>query len=147
MFQSLNRAPKTYDVSLQHVIVRAEAADTSGVCAVLEMHHPANFGPPLHTHSREDEGFFILEGKYIFRIGDIEKTLVAGQFVMAARGVAHSFCSLGPEVGKMLVYLTPAGGELYFEEMSRFQLDDPERDVKCDALNLKYGITILGKGV
>jgi len=138
---------KSYNVSRQHVVVRAEAADTNGVCAVLEMHHPVDFGPPLHVHSCEDEGFFILEGNYLFRLGDSDRTLEPGEFVMAQRGVVHSFRNLGPATGKILVYLTPAGGESYFEEMSRISMEDPERGQKCQALDAKYGITILGKGV
>ena len=147
MFETRKPTPKTYDVSRQHVIVRAESADTNKVCAVLEMHHPIDFGPPLHVHTQEDEGFFILEGRYRFRIGDTERIVSAGEFVMAQRNVPHAFRSLGPDLGKMLVYLTPAGAESYFEEMSRILMDDPERGAKCSELDAKYGITILGRGV
>ncbi|MBX7144574.1 MAG: cupin domain-containing protein [Oligoflexia bacterium] len=134
--------PISYNVGRQHVIVRATGADTSGVCALLEMHHPADCGPPLHWHAHEDEGFYVLAGKYQFWVGDKQLTVVPGDFVMAKREVPHSFRSLGPELGKMLVYFTPAGCERYFEEMSAVPLDDPQRDSKCEALDRKYGITI-----
>ncbi len=135
--------PKSYTISLQHVIVRAESTDTNGICAVLEMHHPPNFGPPLHVHTHEDEGFLVTQGIYRFTVGEVERTLQAGEFIMAPRTVPHSFRCAGPEQGRMLVYLTPAGGEAYFEEMSRIAMDDPERRSKCQLLDRKYGIKIL----
>jgi mannose-6-phosphate isomerase-like protein (cupin superfamily) len=137
---------KTFTVGKQHVIVRAESADTNGVCAVLEMHHPPETGPPLHVHQHEAEGFFVLEGRYRFTLFTPEKEVrevSSGDFVMASRGIPHSFRSLGPELGKLLVYFTPAGAEAYFEESSQISLDDPDRKAKCKALNQRFGITIV----
>jgi mannose-6-phosphate isomerase-like protein (cupin superfamily) len=137
---------KTFTVGRQDVIVKAGAQDTGGVCAVLEMHHPPEVGPPLHVHKHEDEGFYILEGHYQFTLFTPDKQtreVSAGDFVMAAKGVAHSFRSLGPETGKMLVYFTPAGVEAYFEASSRILPDDPERKAKCQELNRRFGIAIV----
>lgn len=82
---------KSFNIGSQHVIVRAEAKDTNGICAVLEMHHPPVSGPPLHVHSLEDEGFYVLEGKYQFTLRETETILGPGEFIMAARGVPHKF--------------------------------------------------------
>jgi hypothetical protein len=35
-------------------------ADTGGAYAVQQQATPPGGGPPLHRHSREDEGFFVL---------------------------------------------------------------------------------------
>jgi quercetin dioxygenase-like cupin family protein len=137
---------KTFTVGKQHVIVRAEAADTGGVCAVLETHHPPETGPPLHVHQHEDEGFFVLAGRYRFTLFTPDKQVrevVPGDFVMATRGVAHSFRSLGPELGKLLVYFTPGGAEAYFEESSQIPRDDPNRKEKCQELDRRFGITMM----
>ena len=125
---------KSFTVGKQFVIVRAGSADTNGVCAVLEMHHPPETGPPLHVHQYEDEGFFVLEGHYRFTLFGPEKQVREvgpGDFVMAAKTVAHSFRSLGPEIGKLLVYFTPAGAEAYFEANSQIPQYDPDRKAKC----------------
>lgn len=137
---------KTFTVGKQEVIVRAGAEDTGGVCAVLEMRHPPETGPPLHVHEHEEEGFYILEGRYRFTLFNPDKQtreVGAGDFVMAARGVAHSFRSLGPETGKMLVYFTPAGAEAYFEASSLIPPDDPDRKARCQDLDRRFGMTII----
>ena len=138
-------ALSTFNIGNQHVIVRASTSTTGGVCSVLEMHHPIDVGPPLHRHAREDEGFYILQGRYYFCIGETTQTLLPGDFMMAPRGVVHGFRSLGPDLGKMLVYFTPAGCDGYFEEMSRIALDDPHRGEKCARLDERYGITIVAR--
>src|SRR5262249_62020325 len=50
-------------------------ADTGGAYAVQQQATQPGGGPALHRHSREDEGFFVLEGEYEFRVG--EQTLRA----------------------------------------------------------------------
>ena len=138
----MSNHPKRYNVGTQHVIVRATASDTKGLCSVLEMHHPESSGPPLHYHKNEDEGFYVLEGRYQFTLGDETKTLGPGQFIMAPKDTPHSFKSLGPGLSKLLVYFTPGGVESYFEEMSLISINDWERGEKCATLDLKYGIVM-----
>jgi quercetin dioxygenase-like cupin family protein len=104
---------KVYKVKTQTVIVRAEAADTGGICSVLEMHHPPETGAPIHVHENEDEEFFVLEGCYRFLVGSQRVEIEQGSFIMAPRGVPHGFRCLGPQEGKVLVYFTPAGAEGY----------------------------------
>src|SRR2546430_9896626 len=45
---------------------KAGATDGVGGVAFLDQLAPAGFGPPLHVHRREDEGFYILEGEVDF---------------------------------------------------------------------------------
>jgi quercetin dioxygenase-like cupin family protein len=110
------------------------------------MHHPPEAGPPLHVHKFEDEGFYILEGRYRFTLFTPEKQVTEagpGNFVMAVRGVSHSFRSLGPGIGKMLVYFAPGGAEGYFEAGSQISPDDPDRRTKREELDRKYGIALV----
>ena len=43
----------------------ATGADTNGKYAMWEAIVPPGGGPPPHVHSREEEGFYILEGEII----------------------------------------------------------------------------------
>ncbi len=135
---------KTYSISKQFVIVRAESADTQGICSLLEMHHPPDFGPPVHYHLKEDEGFYVLEGRYRFRLGEKTLEVGPGDFVLAPREVPHAFRSLGPETGKLLVSFTPGGAERYFELMSQISMEDPDRMKKCQELDREFGMVIIG---
>src|SRR6202046_3719401 len=53
----------------------ATGEDTNGKYALWEALVPPGGGPPPHVHSREEEGFYILEGEITFTIG--EKGVVA----------------------------------------------------------------------
>ncbi len=53
----------------------ATGTDTNGKYAMWEAIVPPGGGPPPHVHSREEEGFYILEGEITFQIG--EKRVVA----------------------------------------------------------------------
>ncbi len=56
--------------------IKVRAADTEGALGLVEGQFPAGFGPPLHIHRREDEGFYVIDGEIRFRQGDNE--FVAG---------------------------------------------------------------------
>ena len=45
-------------------------------------------GTPLHTHAVADEGFYVLEGTFGFRVGEETVEAAAGAFVFAPKGVS-----------------------------------------------------------
>ncbi|AUX80060.1 cupin domain-containing protein [Sinorhizobium fredii] len=61
-----------------------------GICMV-EHQMPYGDSPPLHVHRREDEVFHILEGRMRFHIDGRERIAVAGDTVVAPKGLAHTF--------------------------------------------------------
>jgi mannose-6-phosphate isomerase-like protein (cupin superfamily) len=48
----------------------ATGEETNGKYAMWEAIVPPGGGPPPHVHSREEEGFYILEGEITIQIGD-----------------------------------------------------------------------------
>ena len=77
---------------------------------------PPGGGPPPHVHTREEEGFFILEGEITFQIGDQTIVATAGMFANMPVGVAHSFKNESDHPARMVVTLAPAGLEKMFLE-------------------------------
>jgi quercetin dioxygenase-like cupin family protein len=49
----------------------ATGEDTKGKYALWEVIVPPSGGPPAHVHSREEEGFYMLEGEITFQIGGL----------------------------------------------------------------------------
>src|SRR6516225_7366043 len=45
-------------------------SETAGGLVVLEGVAQPKSGPPLHVHHREDEAFYVVEGKFLFEYGD-----------------------------------------------------------------------------
>ena len=56
----------------------ATGEDTNGKYAMWEAIVPPGGGPPPHVHSREEEGFYILEGEITFMVGEQRVVATAG---------------------------------------------------------------------
>ena len=94
----------------------ATGDDTNGKYALLEATVPPGGGPPPHVHSREEEGFYILEGEITFTMGDKRLVASAGMFANMPVGTPHSFKNESDKPAKMLISVAPAGLEkMYFE--------------------------------
>ena len=62
-----------------------------GEHSVLEMVAPPADQPPLHVHHDSDEGFYVLEGEAMFWVGDVERRLGPGEFVLGPKGIPHTY--------------------------------------------------------
>ena len=95
----------------------AEGKDTDGAYALAEQLTPRGVEPPPHTHHREDEAYYVLEGEMSFRIGGQSIEASAGEWVYMPRGVEHSF-QVKTSTAKALLVVTPAGIEEAFRRIS-----------------------------
>src|SRR5262249_57472549 len=89
----------------------AVGEDTDGRYALWEAIVPPGGGPPLHVHSREEEGFYVLEGEITFIIGDKRLVASAGMFANMTVGTTHSFKNESSKPAKMRIPVSPAGLE------------------------------------
>jgi quercetin dioxygenase-like cupin family protein len=89
----------------------ATGDDTSGKYMLLEAIVPPDGGPPPHVHSREEEGFYILEGEMTFQVGDQRIVASAGTFANLPVGTQHSFKNESDRPARMLIFVAPAGLE------------------------------------
>ena len=95
----------------------ATGKDTNGKFTLFEAKGIPGMEPPPHTHTREDESFYILEGTLLFTIGGEEFLAEAGDYVYMPRNVPHQFKVLSPAF-RCISIITPAGLEDYFEPLS-----------------------------
>ena len=65
--------------------LKVKTQETRGAYSVLESVVQPSTGPEPHRHSREDEGFYILEGQYEFRVGT--QVIKAGRVTFYSRRV------------------------------------------------------------
>jgi mannose-6-phosphate isomerase-like protein (cupin superfamily) len=90
--------------------IKATAADTGGLCTIVEVTGGAGYEAPLHVHHREDEGFWVLEGSVAIEVGPTTIEAGAGDYAFGPRGVPHRF-KVGGAGCRMLFILTPGGLE------------------------------------
>jgi quercetin dioxygenase-like cupin family protein len=94
----------------------ATGDDTNGKYAIWEAIVPPGGGPPPHVHSREEEGFYILEGEIVLQIGDKRTVASTGMFANMPVGTPHSFKNESGKPARMLISVAPAGlEEMFFE--------------------------------
>ena len=112
----------------------ATGADTSGNYFLMEARVPPGGGPPPHVQTREDEGFYILEGNVTFWLEGREIEAGPGTFLQVPTGAVHNFRNGTDQDARMLILFAPAGIEGMFSKMGA----DPERYVE---IANEYGVT------
>jgi quercetin dioxygenase-like cupin family protein len=124
--------------------------DTNGKYALWEAIVPPGGGPPPHVHSREEEGFYVLEGEITLTVIGERVVATAGTFANMPVGTPHSFKYESDRPAKMLISVAPAGLEQMFFECSvplaegSTTAQPPTKDEieKLLAIATRYGIEI-----
>lgn len=93
--------------------------ETNGAYALWEATVFPGGGPPLHVHSREEEGFYVLEGEITFTVGEERIVAAPGTFANMPVGTPHSFKNEGERPARMLISVAPAGLEQMFLEVGQ----------------------------
>jgi quercetin dioxygenase-like cupin family protein len=98
---------------------------SGGDWAVVEWRVRAGGEPPMHTHTREDETLYILEGAITAYVGDETIEVEAGSYAALPKDVPHGF-TVRSEQARFLVTLEPAGAEYFFVPRDESD-DDPAK--------------------
>jgi mannose-6-phosphate isomerase-like protein (cupin superfamily) len=94
--------------------IKAGAESTGGAFGLVEGVARPGFSPPLHIHHREDESFWLLEGRLTVRCGEKTFTALPGSFALLPRGVPHTFRVDGDTPARLLSLSVPGGFERFF---------------------------------
>jgi quercetin dioxygenase-like cupin family protein len=86
---------------------------SGGDWAVVEWRVRAGDEPPMHTHTREDETLYLLEGAITAYVGGEKIEVEAGSYAALPKDVPHGLTVHGEEA-RLLVTLEPAGAEYLF---------------------------------
>ena len=104
----------------------ATGRETNGSYFLMHARVPPGGGPPPHVQTREEEGFYVLEGRVTFWIQGEREEADPGTFLHVPRGVAHNFRNESDREALMLIWFAPAGIERMFTKMAA----DPDRYVE-----------------
>ncbi len=124
------------------VIYKVLPEDTGGALAVVE--HPIEPGRLVrpHTHTREDEISYVIEGEVGVRIGDREFNAGPDTWVFKPRGVQHTFWNAGPGQARLIEIITPGAFAHYFGELAVILgAVGPPDDAKLAELRSRYGVS------
>lgn len=128
-------------------LMRSTAETTNGAFGLMEhWEMPVGFASPYHTHHREDESFYVLEGEMGFVSNGEWSKAGPGTFVYGPREIAHGFKVIGNSPARMLLMCTPGGFEQFvLEQMTPIaEPPTPPDMAKLMMLAGKFGIDIHG---
>jgi quercetin dioxygenase-like cupin family protein len=91
---------------------KAMASDTGQQFSVWESIVPPGRGAPAHTHTREDEAFYVLSGEVLVEIEGAADPLRlgTGAFLFAPRHRRHGYRNIGTDTARLLVFAMPGAG-------------------------------------
>ncbi len=95
---------------------KVSTKDTEGDIYMFESMRIKEGGPSHHLHFDQDEWWYVLQGEFLIKVGDVTHQAKAGDSVFGPRKVPHSFAKVGEGEGKLLMFFQPAGK---MEEMFR----------------------------
>ena len=123
---------------------KVTAESFGGAFTIIEAHlTPGRMIPP-HTHTREDECNFMLEGELTFYIGGELVLASASAFVLKPRGVYHALCNTGTVPARFLEFHIPGEFENYYDEYEQIvesAMDEDERLKARVELGECYGVS------
>ena len=94
--------------SVGRYLIKTTAQQTEGRLLQLLVIDGRGAAPPMHIHHDADETFYVIEGELTVFVGDDEIKAGPGDFVLAPKGLPHSFLVIS-EHAEFLVSFAPAG--------------------------------------
>jgi quercetin 2,3-dioxygenase len=125
--------------------LKLSSKDTHGQLSTFWYKGMEKTGPSFHAHTQQDEMFYVINGSYLFRLGDEKTQLNAGDLIFLPRDIPHTWTQISDE-GQLFYFLQPAGKmEEFFLEMTRTggKLSKEEARIVSEA----HGIINYGPGL
>jgi mannose-6-phosphate isomerase-like protein (cupin superfamily) len=111
-----DRFGNLHSLGFSELAFKVGTQETSGNLFVIEHRDLKPGGPPLHLHFKQEEWFYVIDGRVTFLVGEKSLTLGPGESILAPRQVPHTFSSLVPS-SHLLIGFAPAGMmEQYFRD-------------------------------
>jgi mannose-6-phosphate isomerase-like protein (cupin superfamily) len=123
-----------FDVGIGSVCL--SGVDTGGTYCLLEAGLAPGMSVPRHTHTREDEAYFVLIGELEVTVGDEVFTLRPGDSLMAPRDIPHQLRNPGNIENHYLLVFSPPGFEEFLRLTAVPAPDDAAAPTKPPAISV-----------
>jgi mannose-6-phosphate isomerase-like protein (cupin superfamily) len=101
------------------IVILLDGKQTCEKFTTLLVASPPGGGPGLHYHDREDEWFYIAEGRVSFFMNGTWTDLSPGDCVYSPRSSVHGFKNYTDQSIRVFINWTPAGIEGLFAEAAK----------------------------
>lgn len=134
--------------------------DTNGMLSIFASGDPLSLPPgdpitktlgrpgvPLHVHHAQDEFLYVLDGEWIFQVGERKIRARSGDSIFGPRGIPHSLRQLSGTPNKLVSIFQPAGTMeeflLEWAQMRRKEGRMPSPEQMADLFRA-HGMEIVG---
>lgn len=121
------------------------AEQSDGAFSLWETTVPPGGGTPPHTHSNEDEAFYVLSGELLVELeGEPSpRRVMPGGFFFGARGQRHALRNVGEQPVRVLVLGIPGRGlDRMFAELDAATATGIPGIATVAAITGKFGVVI-----
>jgi quercetin dioxygenase-like cupin family protein len=122
------------------IVVLLDGEQTGGKFTAFLNVTPPGGGPGPHYHEREDEWFYIIEGRVSFLLNGTWTDLSPGDCVYSPRGSIHGFKNTTDQPIRVFINIAPAGFEHFFGEAGEVWAQPKPDMSRMTAIEEKYGI-------
>jgi quercetin dioxygenase-like cupin family protein len=114
----------------------------TGGMGVFELAVPPNSNvPPPHSHTRNEECVYVLEGVLRYAVDDVARDLRPGDWMRTARGSVHQFSNPHNQLARALIVLAPDIGAQYFRDVATvISVGGPPDRAKLLEVMSRYGL-------
>lgn len=99
------------------LLVKAMTGIGDGVAVLEASAGPGEPAPLDHVHGSYDEVFYVIEGEFLFRVGDRHVRADTGSVVTVPRGSPHTFRNCGSSGGRVLIIAAPGRAAQMLEDI------------------------------
>ena len=91
-------------VSKKKTLLLGDAAGSEKIFVNMDYLKPGGKSKKYHSHSKQEEFFYVMKGEGILRINEREVSVQEGDFVAkpAGKGIAHQFINTGSRIMQIM---------------------------------------------
>ncbi|WP_210330851.1 cupin domain-containing protein [Mesorhizobium sp. NBSH29] len=120
---------RSYDMGRIKATFKADGEETANQFSISEWWMEANTkGVGAHSHDRENEIFYVLDGTMSFLIGDTRRDANKGSFIFVPAGVEHDFENRSQERAGVLNIFSPGAFEANMPKIVEWFAEHPPED-------------------
>lgn len=143
MIPNIATSSETINVGKLSIKYLIDGTATGGL-GVFELTVPPNSNvPPPHSHTRNEECVYVLEGMLRYSVDGVVRDLAPEEWMFTPRGSVHHFSNPHTGTARALIVLTPDIGAQYFRDVGAIvNAGGPPDPAKLIGVMSKYGLVL-----
>lgn len=138
-----SQAGQNLQVLSDQVCIKLQSAASPNQMAVMTVSVPPEGLVPPHTHAKEEESYFMLEGSMVMQLGNQQFTIEPGDFVHVPARTIHGYKNSSSQSARFLAWSVGGAIDEFFVEMAEKVRKMPDDLGKMPAILEKYGVQMV----